>query len=251
MACGPRGRTGASGRAPSSECRRRHRRRKRFRRWQDHLMGFTRAELESYVDSTVPDLVGPGLPAAVRRHQSRIVDGCDRTHFAHPGNRFYPALLAAGIIERADRPWDGHDRRRPSSPARTRDRHHQHRPSRHGQGVGALDRGAARRRGTPQGVRSDCTPRSSWPWQASLRTGTAFGQPKAAMGEQPNPFEGARLFVVPNPSGLNAHETTATIAAAYREPAVAAGVVRRAMASSGRRPRRGIMGRWRMTTSTR
>jgi double-stranded uracil-DNA glycosylase len=30
---------------------------------------------------------------------------------------------------------------------------------------------------------------------------------------------------VPNPSGLNAHETTASLAAAYREPALAAGVV--------------------------
>jgi TDG/mug DNA glycosylase family protein len=33
------------------------------------------------------------------------------------------------------------------------------------------------------------------------------------------------LWVVPNPSGLNAHETAATLAAAYREPAVAAGLL--------------------------
>ena len=44
------------------------------------------------------------------------------------------------------------------------------------------------------------------------------------MGEQPEPFEGSRLFVVPNPSGLNAHETTSTLAAAYRAAAVAAGL---------------------------
>jgi double-stranded uracil-DNA glycosylase len=55
---------------------------------------------------------------------------------------------------------------------------------------------------------------------------TAFSQPKAVMGEQPEPFEGARLFVVPNPSGLNAHETTATLAAEYRRAAQAAGIVR-------------------------
>ena len=53
----------------------------------------------------------------------------------------------------------------------------------------------------------------------------AFRQPKAVMGEQPDGFEGARLWVVPNPSGLNAHETTSTLAAAYREAAVVAGVV--------------------------
>ncbi|MGB0112511.1 MAG: mismatch-specific DNA-glycosylase, partial [Ilumatobacteraceae bacterium] len=54
---------------------------------------------------------------------------------------------------------------------------------------------------------------------------TAFGEPKASPGEQREGFEGARLFVVPNPSGLNAHETTETLAAAYREAAVAAGIV--------------------------
>ena len=54
---------------------------------------------------------------------------------------------------------------------------------------------------------------------------TAFSTPTARMGEQPERFEGARLYVVPNPSGLNAHETTATLAVAYREAALAAGVL--------------------------
>jgi TDG/mug DNA glycosylase family protein len=54
----------------------------------------------------------------------------------------------------------------------------------------------------------------------------AFSCPKATMGEQPERLEGALLFVVPNPSGLNAHETTASLAASYREAASAAGVLR-------------------------
>jgi TDG/mug DNA glycosylase family protein len=54
---------------------------------------------------------------------------------------------------------------------------------------------------------------------------TAFRMPKATLGEQPEPLEGARLWVVPNPSGLNAHETTDSLAVAYREPAAAAGVI--------------------------
>jgi len=53
----------------------------------------------------------------------------------------------------------------------------------------------------------------------------AFGDAKAQLGRQPGVFEGAELWIVPNPSGLNAHETIASLAAAYREPAVAAGVV--------------------------
>ncbi len=40
---------------------------------------------------------------------------------------------------------------------------------------------------------------------------TAFGLPKAVPGLQPEPLAGAELWVVPNPSGLNAHETVATL----------------------------------------
>src|SRR5699024_4889076 len=64
-------------------------------------MGFTRAELESYRDTEVPDL----LPA---RDQPLLLlfvginpglwTAATQTHFAHPGNRFYPALLQAGIL---------------------------------------------------------------------------------------------------------------------------------------------------------
>ena len=132
----------------------------------------------------------------------------------------------------ADRSWDGHDRRRPSPPARTRDRHHQHRPSRDGQGVGAARSEELRAGGehlrafvrTHAPARRGCRRHHGIPDRVRAAEG---GDGRADRA----PFEGARLFVVPNPSGLNAHETTATIAAAYREPAVAAGVVRRAMAS--------------------
>jgi len=53
----------------------------------------------------------------------------------------------------------------------------------------------------------------------------AFGARKATAGRQPEALGGAQVWVVPNPSGLNAHHTVATLAAAYREPAEAAGVV--------------------------
>jgi TDG/mug DNA glycosylase family protein len=53
----------------------------------------------------------------------------------------------------------------------------------------------------------------------------AFDRPKAVLGRQPESLDGAELWVVPNPSGLNAHETIDTLAAAYRAPAVAAGII--------------------------
>ena len=53
----------------------------------------------------------------------------------------------------------------------------------------------------------------------------AFGDRKAGPGKQPASLAGAELWVLPNPSGLNAHETPVSLAAAYREAAVAAGVI--------------------------
>jgi double-stranded uracil-DNA glycosylase len=53
----------------------------------------------------------------------------------------------------------------------------------------------------------------------------AFGNPKARLGEQPDRLAGAQVWAVPNPSGLNAHETISSLARAYAEPARIAGVI--------------------------
>ncbi len=187
-------------------------------------MGYSREELESFVDATVPDLVGPGMRLLFVGINPGLWTAATQTHFAHPGNRFYPALLEAGII---DAPID------------------------RGSGMTDDDRRSLIERGIGiTNVVHRATVKASELTRDELRAGgeqlrafvrqhrptvvaiagitayrTAFGQPKAAMGEQPEPFEVARLFVVPNPSGLNAHETTSTLATAYREAAVAAGVV--------------------------
>ena len=52
----------------------------------------------------------------------------------------------------------------------------------------------------------------------------AFGMPDAVVGRQPLLFAGAQLWVVPNPSGRNAHSSLADLSAAYREVAIAAGL---------------------------
>jgi TDG/mug DNA glycosylase family protein len=188
-------------------------------------MGFSRAELESFADSTVPDLVGPGLRLLFVGINPGLWTAATQTHFAHPGNRFYPALLAAGII---DSPID------------------------RGAGMTEADRRSLIASGIGiTNIAHRATAKASELSAAELRAGagqlrafvrthrpavvaiagvtayrTAFSAPSATMGEQPEPLEGARLFVVPNPSGLNAHETTASLATAYRQAALAAGVVR-------------------------
>lgn len=185
---------------------------------------FSRAELESFRDAEVPDLLGPGLRLLFVGINPGLWTAATRTHFAHPVNRFYPALLEAGIIDR---------RIDPAAGMTEADRDYLR-----GRGIGITN--LVRR----------ATARADELTRAELRAGAAaldelvarhsprvvavagitayrqaFGLPRAVVGEQPDPLAGARLWVVPNPSGLNAHHTVATLAEAYAEPARAAGVL--------------------------
>ena len=56
--------------------------------------------------------------------------------------------------------------------------------------------------------------------KASLQVqlnGKAFGKPKAAVGEQPERIGETRVWVLPNPSGLNAHYQADALARVFRE----------------------------------
>ena len=187
-------------------------------------MGFTRAELESFRGAIVADLVGADLRLLFVGINPGLWTAATQTHFAHPGNRFYPALLEAGIV------------------TRTIDR---------GTGMSDEDRAHLISRGIGiTNVVARATAKASELSKRELEEGgrrltayiaqhqpavvavagitayrTAFGKPKAVMGLQLEPLAGAQLWVVPNPSGLNAHETTTTLAQAYRQPAEAAGIV--------------------------
>ena len=63
-------------------------------------MGFTRTELEAFRDATLPDLIGPGLRLLFVGINPGLWTAAVQTHFARPGNRFYPALRQAGILTR-------------------------------------------------------------------------------------------------------------------------------------------------------
>ena len=177
---------------------------------------FTRAELESFRDAEVPDLLGPGCRLLFVGINPGLWTAATQTHFAHPANRFYPALLRAGILERRDRPRRRDDRRRPRPPRRARHRHHQPGPPGDRAGRRALRRRAARgrRRRSPSWSRG-CG-RAWWRSPGSPPTGPRSAYARAAPGRQPEPLAGAELWVVPNPSGLNAHETVASLADGVR-----------------------------------
>lgn len=191
--------------------------------------GLSRAKLESFRDAEVPDLLPEeGSTTPVRLLFVGINPGlwtaATQTHFAHPGNRFYPALLEAGIVERRIDPAAG------MTPA---DRAHL---LARGIGITNLVRRATARADELSadelragGERLRRTVRRVRPAVVAVAGITAyrgaFGQRRAVPGEQPDGLEGARLWVVPNPSGLNAHETVASLARAYAEPARAAGAL--------------------------
>ena len=186
---------------------------------------FSRADLESFRDAMVPDLLpSSGLKLLFVGINPGLWTAATQTHFAHPVNRFYPALLAAGII---DRPID------PSAGMTEADR--QHLTSR---GVGITN------------VVHRATARADELTADELRAGgrelaalvervrpkvvalagitayrVAFDRRKAALGKQEETLGGAELWVVPNPSGLNAHETVDSLAKAYAAAARAAGVL--------------------------
>jgi len=63
-------------------------------------VSFTREELEAFRDTAVPDLVGDDVRLLFVGINPGLWTAATQTHFAHPGNRFYPALLQAGLIER-------------------------------------------------------------------------------------------------------------------------------------------------------
>ena len=189
-------------------------------------MGFTRGELESFRDALVPDLLPPPdrpLRLLFVGINPGLWTAAVQTHFAHPGNRFYPALLRAGILVAVDPSAGMTDADRAGFTAR-------------GLGITNLAPRATakaseltREELLAGGQRLRALVRERRPRVVAVAGVTAYRQAfdrrKAVQGLQDEPLEGAELWVVPNPSGLNAHETTATLATAYAGPARAAGLL--------------------------
>ena len=187
-------------------------------------MGFSRAELQSFRDASVPDLVGLDLKLLFVGINPGLWTAATQTHFAHPGNRFYPALKLAGIIDRdLDRAEGMTDADRAYLLSR-------------GIGISNLvNRATSQADELTAAELREGTGRlerlvNLWQPEVVAVAGvtafrTAFSRPKATLGRQPERLADAELWVVPNPSGLNAHETIATLAAAYADPARAARII--------------------------
>ena len=180
-----------------------------MRRW-------TRAELETFRDAEVPDLVGPDLRLLFVGINPGLWTAATQTHFAHPGNRFYPALHLAGIIEQPIDPAAGMtDADRADLVAR-------------GIGITNVVRRASARADelsraelVEGGRRLEAFVTQHEPRVVAIAGITAyrsaFARPKAVPGRQEERLSGAELWVVPNPSGLNAHYQLPDLARLYRQ----------------------------------
>jgi double-stranded uracil-DNA glycosylase len=170
----------------------------------------TRAELAAAAELTIPDVVGPRLRVLFSGINPGLYSAATGHHFARPGNRFWPALYQSGFTERQLCP-DEQD----LLPAL-------------GLGITNIvarasaradELTAAELRAGAQRL-ADLAARLRPQWLAILGVTayrTAFGQPRAVIGPQADLLGYTSVWVLPNPSGLNAHKTPPMLAADFRE----------------------------------
>jgi TDG/mug DNA glycosylase family protein len=166
------------------------------------------AELAAARNKTIPDVAGPGprvLFAGINPSLYSAAVGC---HFARPGNRFWPALHLAGFTPRLLRP------------------HEQDQLPALGLGItNVVGRATARadeldaeeiREGGKLLAAKVGRLRPAWLAVVGITVyRTAFASPRAGHGPQEEVLAGARVWVLPNPSGLNAHWGLEPLAAEY------------------------------------
>lgn len=195
---------------------------------------FTREQLKRFYGSTVPDLISDHVRLLFVGINPGLRTAAVQAHFAPRGNRFWPALYRAGIT---DHLIDA------SSGFTPDDRKYL---LRRGIGitnlVGRATAGADELTGAEliSGRRKlDRMVEAFSPRVVAVLGITAYrdalGQRRAAAGKQASPYRATELWVVPNPSGRNAHSTLSSLTAAYGEVARAAGILASSSARSSSR----------------
>ncbi len=184
---------------------------------------FTRAQLQAFHGQTLPDLLGENTRLLFVGINPGLRTVAVQAHFGGGSNRFYPALFRAGITQYLISASGG---MKPDDRAYLLQR---------GIGITNLFDGASARADelSVTQLRAGATAlvervTSIHPAVVAMlgitAYRTAFDRPLAKVGLQPDRMGGVPLWVVPNPSGLNAHAPLAALAVAYREVAIAAGI---------------------------
>lgn len=181
----------------------------------------TKQQLLAAKGKIVPDLIAPRLRVLFCGINPGLYTAAVGHHFARPGNRFWPALFAAGFTDRLVSPFDEREllksgygitnvvmRTTATADQLSRDELRE----------GGKQLAAKVRRYHPRVL-------------AILGLGAyriAWEKPKAVIGRQEETIGDTVVWVLPNPSGLNAHYQAKDLARLFRELRAAAESISRA-----------------------
>ena len=170
----------------------------------------TRAEIAAAEGKTVPDVITPDLKVLFCGINPGLYTAAIGHHFGRPGNRFWPALYAGGFTDRQLSPFE----ERELLPR--------------GYGISNIvARASARaddltdeelRKGAEVLTRKVNRYRPVFiAFLGITAYRAAFSRPKAVLGRQPETLGEAAIWVLPNPSGLNAHHSAADLGRLFGE----------------------------------
>lgn len=169
----------------------------------------TKAEILAATSKTVPDVIAPNLKILFVGINPGLYTAAVGHHFARPGNRFWPALQAGGFTARLVSPFEEHDLLKA------------------GYGITNMVSRATNLAGeltkeelVRGGRRLETKVRRYRPkWVAILGVQAyrvAFNHRRAVCGRQAARIGTAATWLLPNPSGLNAHYTPKDLARLFR-----------------------------------
>jgi double-stranded uracil-DNA glycosylase len=189
----------------------------------------TKEQLAAAYGKTISDLIAADLRVLFVGINPGLYSGAVGHHFARPGNRFWPALHAAGFTTRLLSPFEERDLLQcglgiTNLVARTTATAAELTTDELQQGAKLLERKV--RRYKPRFL--------AFLGLDSYRKG--FGQPRATVGPQEEGIGESRVWLLPNPSGLNAHFQLPDLARLYGDLNLASSVTTARGATQ--RPRR-------------
>ncbi|MER7621104.1 G/U mismatch-specific DNA glycosylase [Streptomyces sp. NPDC126503] len=172
--------------------------------------------MEAARDRVVPDVVASGLSVLFCGINPGLMSAATGHHFARPGNRFWPVLHLSGFTPRLLRPDEQEELlsyglgitnvvARPTARA------------------DELSREEYREGGRILAEKVERLAPRLLAVVGVTAYRTAFDEPKAVIGPQERTVGATRVWVLPNPSGLNAHWTAATMAEEFARLREAAG----------------------------
>jgi TDG/mug DNA glycosylase family protein len=170
----------------------------------------TAADLLAAKNKTVPDIIAPGLKLLFCGINPGLYTAAIGHHFGRPGNRFWPALYAGGFTDRLYDPRESRELLK--------------------LGYGITNLVARATNSADELTREELTAGGKIVWEKVLKYKpryvafvgissyrVAFDKPKAVVGLQPETIGETKVWVLPNPSGLNAHYRPKDLARVFRE----------------------------------